>query len=324
MLPAFWRVSADGGQVVRETSYPAIGTFSRDGRRLVYANQAALEGPTIWRADLASAGGPVQENRELIRTQYTEMSPQPSPDGTRIVWRSDRTGYGEIWMSGATGENPLQLTHLGWYSGVPRWSPDGQSITFNRVTSNRRQIFMINSEGRDLRQVTDGPYENIESSWSRDGRSIYFASKRTGKWQVWKHALEDGAEMQVTEHGGFDSFESYDGQSVYFSKFDEAGIWSIPASGGTESLVIADKPQVQYWGYWAVTRSGLYLLNTGWETGPRIEFYDFATRHISPVFTLGKKPWFLQSSLSATADGKTIYYTLYGQQSVIRMMEISR
>ena len=324
MLPALWRVSADGGQVVRETSYPAIGSFSRDGKRLVYANQPAMEGPTIWRADLASAGGPVQENRELIRTQYTEMSPQPSPDGTRIVWRSDRTGYGDIWMSGAAGENPLQLTHLGWYSGVPRWSPDGQWITFNRVMSNRRQIFMINSEGRDLRQVTYGPYENIESSWSRNGRSVYFASKRTGKWQIWKHALDGNAEVQVTQYGGFDSFESYDGQTVYFSKFDQAGIWSIPASGGTESLVIADKPQVRYWGYWALTRNGLYLLNTEWGTGPRIEFYDFATRHISPVFTLGKKPWFLQSSLSATEDGKTIYYTLYDQQSVIRMMETSR
>ena len=324
MLPALWRVSADGGPVQRETSYPAIGSFSRDGRRLVYSNQTVMEGPMIWRADLASAGGPVQKNRELIRTQYTELSAQPSPDGTRIVWRSDRTGYGEIWMSGAASENPVQLTRLGWYSGVPRWSPDGQWITFNRVTNNRRQIFMINSEGRDLRQVTDGLYDNIESSWSRDGRTIYFASKRSGRWQVWKHALEGGAEVQMTKDGGFDSFESYDGKTVYFSRFGQAGIWSIPASGGTESVVIADKPQVQYWGYWAVTRAGLYLLNTGWETGPRIEFYDFATRHISPVFTLGKKPWFLQSSLGASADGKGIYYTLYDQQSVIKMMEFPR
>lgn len=233
-------------------------------------------------------------------------------------------GNGEIWMSGAAGENPIQLTHLGWYSGTPRWSPDGKWISFNRVVGNRRQIFIVNSDGRNLRQITNGPYDNIESSWSREGGWIYFASMRTGSWQIWKHSLEDGTELQLTKNGGFDPFESYDGHTIYFSKFYQAGIWSIPASGGEESLVIADKPQFGYWGYWGITKAGLYVLNTEAKLGPRIEFYDFATRRISPVLTLAKRPWPLQSSLSATADGKTIYYTLYDQQSVIKMMEVSR
>lgn len=323
-LPALWRISADGGPEQRETSYPAIGSLSRDGRRLVYSDKTAMEGPTIWRADLPSLGSPAQKNRELIRTQFMEVSAQPSPDGTQIIWRSDRMGNGEIWMSGAAGENPIQLTHFGWYSGTPRWSPDGKWISFNRVIGNRRQIFIVNTDGRGLRQITNGPYDNIESSWSREGRWIYFASMRTGSWQIWKHSLEDGTELQLTENGGFDPFESYDGHTIYFSKFYQAGIWSIPASGGKESLVIADKPQFGYWGYWGITRAGLYILNTEAKPAPRIEFYDFATRRISPVLTLAKKPWPLQSSLSATADGKTIYYTLYDQQSVIKMMEVSR
>ncbi|HVA00539.1 MAG TPA: winged helix-turn-helix domain-containing protein [Terriglobia bacterium] len=322
-LPSLWRVSADGGPAERETSYPAIGSFSRDGRRLVYSERTVAEGPTIWRADLASEGGSVLKNRELIRTQFPEMAAQASPDGARIAWRSDRTGYGQIWTSDANGESSLQLTHLGWYSGVPRWSPDGKWISFNQVTGNERQIFMVNSEGRGLRQITDGPYANAESSWSRDGRSIYFTSMRTGSWQVWKHTLEGGVELQLTTHGGYDSFESYDGKTVYFTRFDQPGIWSIPANGGTESVVIADKPQLGYWGFWGITRAGLYLLNTEAPPWPRIEFYSFTTRRTSPVFTLAKKPRPLQSSLSATADGRTIYYTLYDQQSVIKMMEIS-
>lgn len=321
---SLWRVSADGGPVQRETTYPNIGSFSRDGRHFVYSHQTVAEGPTIWRADLASAGGPVLKNREVIRTQFPEMAPQTSPDGTRIVWRSDRTGYGQIWTSGANGENPRQLTHLDWYSGAPRWSPDGKWIAFNKVKGNGRQIFIVDSEGRGLRQITEGPFENAEASWSRDGRSIYFSSMRTGSWQVWKHSLENGAELQITKQGGFEPFEAYDGRTVYYSRFYQAGIWSVPASGGTESLIIADAPELGYWGYWGVTSVGLYVLNAEAEPGPRIEFYSLATRRTSPVLTLGKKSWLHQSSLSATADGKTIYYTLYDQQSVIKMIDISR
>jgi hypothetical protein len=139
-----------------------------------------------------------------------------------------------------------------------------------------------------------------------------------------KRSLERGAEVQLTKGGGVNPSESYDGQTIYFSRSDRAGIWSIPANGGRESLVVADKPQVGYWGHWAVTQAGLYVLNTDAEPRPTLEFYRFATRRISPVLTLEKQPARQHPSLSATADGRTVYYTQYDRQSVVKMMEFSR
>jgi hypothetical protein len=158
-------------------------------------------------------------------------------------------------------------------------------------------------------------------SWSRDGRFIYFASPRTGSRQIWKHSLGDGSERQLTEHGGFAPFESYDGQTIYYSKFDEPGIWSMPASGGSESPVVTGKPQVSYFGHWAVTESGLYLLDADAAPRPAIEFYSFATRRITPVLSLENRPNDWQPSLSASRDGRTIFYTQVDPQSVIKMAE---
>jgi Tol biopolymer transport system component len=328
-LPSLWRVSVHGGPIERETTYPAIGAISKDGRRFVYPDITGVEVPAIWRADLAAAGGRVLSNRKLISTQYPETDAQPSPDGTQLVWMSIRTGSEEIWSGSANGENPSQLTRLNRYSGTPRWSPDGKWSAFDSYTGKNVQIFVVDSEGRNLHAVTAGAYDNVVPSWSRDGKSIYFVSKRTGNWEVWKHSLESGAESQMTRRGGFDAFESYDGQTIYFSRFDQAGIWSMPANGGPangreESLVIADKPQVGYWGHWAVTEDGLYLLNTDAEPGPTIEFYRFATRRITPVLTLEMQPARQQPALSATRDGKTVYYTQYDRQSVIKMMEFAK
>jgi len=158
-------------------------------------------------------------------------------------------------------------------------------------------------------------------SWSRDGRYIYFASTRTGSRQIWKHSVEDGSERQLTEHGGIDPLESYDGRTIYYTKFDEAGIWSMPASGGSESPVVTGKPQVSHWGHWAVTESGLYLLDADGQPHPTIEFYSFATGRITPVLSLetGLSPW--QPSISASRDGRQIFYTQYAPQSVIKMVE---
>ena len=324
-LPTLWRVPVNGGPVERETTYPAIGNFSKDGRSFVYSEESGSVPPAIWRADLGAAGGPVISNKSLVKSQYPEMDAQPSPDGSQIVWMSIRTGSEELWLSDRDGEHPVQLTHLQRYSGTPRWAPDGKQIVFDSYTKGGgAQIFVIDTEGRNLRQITYGAYDNVVPSWSRDGRSIYCASKRTGNWQLWRHALADGAETQVTPHGGFTGFESSDGRTLYFSKFDQSGIWSIPAGGGAESLVVPDEPRVGYWGYWAVTDSGLYFLDTEAEPKANIEFYRFATGRLSHILTLEKKAARLQPSLSATADGKTVYYTQFDRQSVIKLIEFAR
>jgi len=253
-----------------------------------------------------------------------ELDAQPSPDGARIVWASGRTGFPEIWLSDANGQNQLQITHVRGYAGTPRWSPDGNWIVFDRHLDGGVQIFAIDREGRNLRQITTNGTPNVVPSWSRDGKTLYFTSKRTGRWEVWKRTLETGAEAQLSQNGGFDPIESLDGKFVYFSNFEEPGLWKMPAAGGRQSQVLRDRPQGPYWGHWAETESGMYVLNVEAEEGPSIEFCDFKSGAVVKVLTLQGRPAVGQGSLSATADGKTIYYTQWDRQSVIKMMEFAQ
>jgi hypothetical protein len=68
----------------------------------------------------------------------------------------------------------------------------------------------------------------------------------------------------------------------------------------------------------------LYFLDADAEPSPAIEFSDFATGRVSTVFSFKEHPAQLQPSLSATADGKTIYFSQYDRQSVIKMMQFAR
>jgi Tol biopolymer transport system component/DNA-binding winged helix-turn-helix (wHTH) protein len=325
-----WRVPVSGGPLEPEMVYPGVGSISQDGRKLVYAESQGgasshFAPAAIWRADLSNAGGPVLRTRKLIYSQFMEDAAQPSPDGTRLALQSGRSGTNQIWLNSTDGDHPVQLTNIGWHSGTPRWSPDGRWIAFDARAEDHvpihSHIYVVDEEGRNLHAITHGDSDNYVPSWSRDGRSIYFASPRTGSRQIWKHSVEDGSERQLTEHGGFAPLESYDGQTIYYSKFDEPGIWSMPATGGSESPVVAGKPQVSYFGHWAVTESGLYLLDADAEPRPTIEFYSFATRRITPVLSLEKSPNDWQPSLSASRDGRTLFYTQSDPQSVIRMVE---
>jgi Tol biopolymer transport system component len=313
-----WRISAKGGPIEPETTYPAVGALSRDGRRLAYANGSRSS--SIWRANLSRAGGQVISQSRIIATQGTNDAAQLSLDGHQIVFGSQRTGRREIWKSNADGSGPVQLTSFEGHAGTPRWSPDSKWIAFDYRPENHSHVYLIDAEGRNLRMVVSGEYENGVASWSRDGASLYFASNRTGEWQVWRRELATGRETQMTHHGGKAAFESFDGKTLYYSKLDGAGVWTVPVAGGEERR-ITQAPHLGYWGHFAVTDAGLYLVDADAEPGPMIMYYDFQTRRTKPVLVLKKDPLAWTANLSASRDGRTVLFVQAESKSAIFMAE---
>jgi Tol biopolymer transport system component len=126
-----------------------------------------------------------------------EYSPQFSPDGSKIVFASDRSGSPEIWVSDSAGRNLRQLTE-NTGSGSPRWSPDGRQIVYDSLIDGNAEICVINADGGPPRRLTTDPAEDIVPSWSHDGQWIYFCSNRTGSQQIWKLPAAGGQAVQFT------------------------------------------------------------------------------------------------------------------------------
>jgi Tol biopolymer transport system component len=301
------RVPATGGPVEFEAVYPKIGTPSRDYRRVVYVepSQVWRWSPAVWRLKLTQAGGNVASEARIVVSATDDDSAQLSPDEHQLVFGSMRSGIHQIWRSNSDGSDPLQLTFFeleSGYSGTPRWSPDGKWIAFDYHPGAHGQIYLVDSEGRNLHVLTSGNYENLVPSWSRDGKAVYFASNRTGDWQVWKHELSNGTESQITRHGGFAAFESYDAKTLYYSKFTGGGIWGMPVGGDHEERV-TDSLHRGYWGHFAVTDNGLYLVDSDAKDGPAIMYYDFQTRRLSSVLTYKQSlPLGFRTSLLPATD----------------------
>ena len=315
-----WRVPAAGGAIEQETVYPRVGTFSADGRRLAY-----VEGPgcsaSIWRARLDDPRGKVLSVERILASSAGDDSAQLSSDGLQVVFRSGRAGTGDLWKTDVNGDELLRLTVTArGFAGTPRWSPDGRWIVFDYRINVHSQIYVVDAEGRNLRSVAAGDYENDVPSWSRDRASIYFVSNRTGSWQVWMRKLATGDETQVTRSGGFAAFESYDAKVLYYSKRDGAGLWSIPVAGGAEQSV-TDAPHRGYWGHFAVTDSGIYLLDSEASPRPTVMYWNFQTKRLTPVFQITEHPLDGGANLSSSRDGRTLLFAQQIPKSSIMMVD---
>jgi eukaryotic-like serine/threonine-protein kinase len=303
-----WKIRASGGEperlgVGRELAdFPAI---SRDGHRLAYTRFSV--DANIWRYDLSQSASSSPPPTRLIASTAGDLSQQISADGRKIVFVSTRSGGYEIWTCKSDGSNPMQVTSLNSpaMAGTPRWSPDGQQIAFDFEPEGQNDIYLVSAEGGTLRRLTTEASNEVVPSWSSDGRWIYFASDRTGDWQVWKAPAEGGRAVQVTKHGGFVAFESFDGKTLYYAKgLRVPGLWQVPVEGGDETLVL-EQFDAGLWGYWGLTRGGICFYNSNTRA---IDFFSFATGQVTGVATPERAPLMRNPGMAVSPDGRWMLY----------------
>jgi Tol biopolymer transport system component/DNA-binding winged helix-turn-helix (wHTH) protein len=281
--------------------------FSRDGQRLVYSD--FLADADIWRLDLRNTGaGPVK----LITSTKWDHGAQYSPNGKKIAFVSDRSGYPDLWVADSDGSNQTRLT-TGEFPlvGMPHWSPDEQRIIFDSTKEKQYELYVINADGSGLRRLTHDPADDAVGRWSHDGRWIYFVSTRSGKHQIWKMPVDGGDPIQITKHGGEPSlFESADGKFVYYTKSIGAStgavtLWRTPVTSGEEVKVLDSLFSLQ----WTVAASGIYFAaptDHGSSHASSIRFLSFRTGKIT---TVAPREWGGQPGVSVSPDGRFLLYS---------------
>jgi TolB protein len=110
-----------------------------------------------------------------------------SPDGRRISMDVGVPGSGQsdVWIVGADGSDPLQLTDFPGREGNPVWSPDGRRIAFMAEHGGNRDIWIMPAGGGDAVRVTFHPGVDANPRWSPDGTRLAFMSDRDGGPDIW-------------------------------------------------------------------------------------------------------------------------------------------
>ena len=249
----------------------------------------------------------------LIVSTRSDDSPQISPDGSKVAFMSGRSGFDEIWLANSDCSNPTQLTAFRQNGiGSPRWSPDGTRLVFDRHVDGQPDIFTIDINTRKFNQLTDKRGLDYLPAWSNDGKWIYFRSEMGTFAQIWKVLANGGEPIQLTQRGGRESWESFDGRFLYYTRLEF--LWSKDLSTGIEQP-ITEMNNIPVGRYWTVTRSAIYYITRELGGKTRIHRFDLKTRQISTIMELDGSPARFVPGLSISADESRIAISLINYQT---------
>lgn len=152
------------------------------------------------RGDIFSVPAEKGPTRNLTRSSDAhDKWPSWSPDGSKIVFLSDRTGEEELYLVDQQGQQePEQLTHGGAAMRyAPAWAPDGKRLAWSDKDG---KLYVLTLAGREVVEIADEPRgQLLDFSWSPCGGHIALSMTDDSGWSslhIW--SVDGGALRRVT------------------------------------------------------------------------------------------------------------------------------
>lgn len=170
--------------------------WSPDGRRLAVV--LSRDGGS--QMNLISADGTGQPMR-LAASASIDTEPNFSPDGSTILFTSDRGGTPQIYRIPVSGGQAQRVTFEGAYNVSARHSPDGKSFTFIHRCSGRFAVAVQDFATRQIQVLSDGGVDE-SPGFSSNGRMILYASAAGGRGILAAVSSDGRVKQRFTEDAG--------------------------------------------------------------------------------------------------------------------------
>jgi eukaryotic-like serine/threonine-protein kinase len=192
--------------------------LSPDGKR-VAVYRTLNRNADVWLID-AARGVPTRFTFDAANDQR----PVWSPDGSRIVFSSNRKGiYNLYWkLSSGTGADEL-LLEPDQTKGPTDWSSDGRFLLFRSLdpqTGYDLWVLPVSGNKKPFAFVKT-PFEEHDGQFSPDGKWIAYRSNESGRFEIYVQPFPGpGGKFRISANGGAQPRWNRNGKEIFYVSLD--------------------------------------------------------------------------------------------------------
>ena len=160
-----------------------------------------------------------------------DVFPIWSPDGSRIVFASNRKGPFDLYQKPAIGAGTEELLLATAQEKIPTdWSPDGRFLLYRSVDPKTGyDIWALPMNGdRKPFPVVQTNFDERDAQFSPDGKWIAYQSNESGRFEIYIQPFPGpGSKLQVSTNGGAQVRWGPDGKELFYIALD-ARLMAVP------------------------------------------------------------------------------------------------
>jgi len=332
---SLWIGDVDAGSVTRLTAsslWESMPAVSPDGTRIAFSST-----PLDWdlfEIDLASG-----VTRQLIASAKYDGWGDWMPDGSGLVFSTQRTGRFEIWQRSFRDGATRSIVTPDAFPGEPSLflvqgavSPDGRSLAYVRYAPSGTRVYVTAIAGSRPVQLTPDAVADAADDgprWSPDGRWIMFRRshqllKALASGGTSPTSIADNIVDTTTMTDGAAKWLP-DGRSVIYRAPD--GLTQISTEDRTSRLIVPAQPIMS----WDVSPDGrlVYAIVERNKRMMDLVAIDVATGAQRTLHPLGRRPltpdyagyWDTVRALRVSPDGKRVMYARLNPTADVWILE---
>jgi Tol biopolymer transport system component len=194
--------------------------ISPDGKRVAAERtDPQTQNRDIWLLDVANGAA-----ARFTSDPGWDAFPTWSPDGSRIVFTSNRSGVYDLYRKASSGAGSEELLYQSTEGKGPNsWSPDGRFLIYYSL-GQPTHLRLLATDGPADRKPTplvDAQFSSVTGRFSPDGRWIAYTSNESGKNEISVRSFDAasgsaGNPVVVTSGGGRTPLWRGDGKELFY------------------------------------------------------------------------------------------------------------
>jgi serine/threonine protein kinase len=192
--------------------------LSPDGKR-VAVHRTVDGNMDVWLID-AARGVPTRFTYDAT----ADLQPLWSPDGSRVVFSSNRKSNGNLYwkLSSGTGADALLLESD--QVKVPTdWSSDGRFLLFRTTDPKMGHDLWVLPISGDKKPFPflKTPFDERDGQFSPDGKWIAYQSNESGRFEIYVQPFPGpGEKFRISENGGAQPRWNRNGKEIFYVSLD--------------------------------------------------------------------------------------------------------